>query len=208
MVLTRKKRQSNRRSLSQLDEFEQGIIFGDTVSERKENTTVNEGTVDKFFTVGTSGKKVLCNENTVKVKTLERCRNEKIDKEMSSMVDTVEYRVRNAILTAIDSIVAAKTDLAIRSVNLSSERDATSVIATSQSNEEIGSRDIFENASENKLVHHISNLNDETRNNIPDEVSELSVRKHALTGNHTLITWWHDKQPKQIKSPCSLPGAF
>ena len=33
----------------------------------------------------------------------------------------------------------------------------------------------FDNASENNNVLLISNVNDETRNNIPDEVSELSV---------------------------------
>ena len=33
----------------------------------------------------------------------------------------------------------------------------------------------FEKASENNNVLHISNVNDETRNNIPDELSELSV---------------------------------
>ena len=42
------------------------------------------------------------------VKTLERCFNEKIDREMSNIVDTAEDRIQNAILTAIDGIVAPK----------------------------------------------------------------------------------------------------
>ena len=33
----------------------------------------------------------------------------------------------------------------------------------------------FENAYENNNVSHVSNMNDENRNNIQDEVSELSV---------------------------------
>ena len=43
-----------------------------------------------------------------------------IDREMTNIVDTVEDRTQNAILTAIDSIVAPKTELAIRSINTSS----------------------------------------------------------------------------------------
>ena len=54
MVSTRKKRQSNRRLLSQLDDFDQDMIIGNAVSERQENVVVNEGTNDRNFTVGTS----------------------------------------------------------------------------------------------------------------------------------------------------------
>ena len=39
---------------------------------------------------------------------------------MSNIVDTVDDRIENAILTAIDSIVAPKIELAIRSMNTSS----------------------------------------------------------------------------------------
>ena len=46
MVSTPKKRQSNRRLLSQLDDFDQDMIIGNAVSERHENIAVNEGTSD------------------------------------------------------------------------------------------------------------------------------------------------------------------
>ena len=54
MVSTRKKRQSNRRLLSQLDDFDQDMIIGNAASERQENTVANEDTNDRDFTVGTS----------------------------------------------------------------------------------------------------------------------------------------------------------
>ena len=54
MVSTRKKRQSNKRLLSQLDDFDQNVIIGNTASERQENVVVNEGINDQDFTVGTS----------------------------------------------------------------------------------------------------------------------------------------------------------
>ena len=39
---------------------------------------------------------------------------------MSNFVETVEDRIQNAILTALDSIVAPKIELAIWSINSSS----------------------------------------------------------------------------------------
>ena len=54
MVSTRKKKQSNRRLLSQLDDFDQDMIIGNITSERQENIVVDEGTNDRDFTVGTS----------------------------------------------------------------------------------------------------------------------------------------------------------
>ena len=84
------------------------MIIGNAVSERQENAVVSKSTNDRDFSVSTSGNNTAVNESTVNVKTSERCFNERIDKEMSNIVDTVEDKIRNAILTAIDNIVAPK----------------------------------------------------------------------------------------------------
>ena len=94
---------------------------------------------------------------------------------MSSIVDKVKDRIQNAILTAIDSIVAPKTELAIRSAGASSGQDATSVTANSELGEHIGITAPLENLSERNNTLHVLSTNDETQNNIPDELSELSV---------------------------------
>ena len=67
MVSTRKKKQSNRRFLSQLDDFYQDMTIGNAVSERQQNTVANESTNDRDFTVGVSsnsavvyGKQRMC----------------------------------------------------------------------------------------------------------------------------------------------------
>ena len=138
MVSTHKKRQSNRRLLSQLNNFDQDIVIGNAMNNRQENTTVNEGTVDQEFTVGNSNSSPAVNENVVNAKTLESCFIERIDKEMGNIVDTVEDKIQNATLTTIDSIVAPKIELAVRSKNASSGRDATSVMASSKRGEQIG----------------------------------------------------------------------
>ena len=87
----------------------------------------------------------------------------------------MQSRIQNAILTAIHNIVAPKIELAIRSINASSGRDATSVTANSECGEFVRINASLENASGNNNTLGVSNVNDETRHNLPDEVSELSV---------------------------------
>ena len=190
MVFTRKKRQSNKRLLSQLDYFDQDVIIGNTASERQENVAVNEGINDQDFTVGTSNVSSTINENVLNVKTLERCFNERIDREMENIVETVEDRIQSAILTAIENIVGPKIELAIRSINASSGRDATSVSANSERREHVGINASFENPSRNNDTLDSSNVNDETRRDNPDEVSDFPVPvTHFDRQAHTLITW-------------------
>ena len=90
----------------------------------------------------------MTNENTVNVKTLEKSFDERIDREMSNIVDTVEDTIQNAILNGIDSFVAPKNELAIRSINASSGRDVTSVTANSECGKQTGITAPFENVSE------------------------------------------------------------
>ena len=88
MVHTRKKKQSNRRLLKQLEDFDHDVVISNTASERQGNIVVNESTNGRDFTVGTSCKNTVINEIMVNVKALERCFNERIDREMSKIVDT------------------------------------------------------------------------------------------------------------------------
>ena len=186
MVSTRKKRQWNRRLLSQLGDIDQDMIIDNAVSERQQNIVVKEGTNDQDFTVGTSSNNPVVNGNAMNAKTLERCFNERIDREMSNIVDTVEDRMQNAILTAIDNIVDSKIELTIRSISASSGRDVTSVSANSESREHVVINTSFENASGSNNTLHVSKVNDETRHNIPDEVKELSVPEtHFDRKTHT-----------------------
>ena len=216
MVSTRKKRQSNRRLISQLDDFDQDMIIGNAFSERQENTLVDEGTNDRDFTVGTSSNDPIVNANAMSVKTLERCFNERIDREMSNIVDKVEYSIQNAILTTIDNIVTPKIELAIRSIYASSGRDVTSVSANSERRERVGINASFENASRNNDTLDVSNVNDETRHNIPDEVSELSVPEthfdrqvhthHMVTGQTAQTNQFPEFLTGRILTPRNPPS--
>ena len=106
MVSIRKMRQSNRRFLSQLDDFNRDVIFGNAVRDRQRNAKVIEGTADQEFTANISGSNLATNENLVNVKTLERCFNERMGKKrMGKIIDTAEDRIQNAILAAIKGII-------------------------------------------------------------------------------------------------------
>ena len=145
------------------------------MSDKQENDTVNEGTGDQEFTVGNLEKNLTADEKVVQVKTLERCFNEMIDREMNNLVDAVEVKVQNTSLTAIDNFATPKIELAIRSIHASFGQDATSVTANSERGEHIGITALFENILERNITLHMLNVNDETRNNNPGEASELSV---------------------------------
>ena len=93
MVSTCKKRHSKRRLFSELDDFNQDFIVGNTMSDRQENATVKEVTADQAFTNNKSGSNSAIIEILASVKTLERCINERIDKQMGNFVDTAEDRI-------------------------------------------------------------------------------------------------------------------
>ena len=72
---------------------------------------------------------------------------------------------------------APEIESAIISLNASFGRDTTSVKANSERGEHIRNTAPFEKATGNNIVLGKSNVNDETRNKIPNEVSDLSVQE-------------------------------
>ena len=112
VAFTGQKKQSNKRFFSQLDDFDQEIV-----NSNAENVNVAfiEGPVDQEFTVNNTGTNLTTNENLVIVQTLESSFNERINREMGNIVDTVEDTIQNAILTAIGCKLTPKVALAVRS---------------------------------------------------------------------------------------------
>ena len=99
---------------------------------------------------------------------------------MCEIVDTVEDRIQNAILPAIGSIITPKIEIAVRSRNKYSGRDATSVTANSESGKAQGLLPVMKTHPEKINTLSVLNTNDESQNNISDEVSELSVAGIAV----------------------------
>ena len=105
---------------------------------------------------------------------------------MGKKIDTVEDRIHNAILTAIDNFITPKNKLAVKSIDASSGRDAASVAVNLEQGERIGNNASFENLSERNNTFHELNVKDRARGSTPDEVSELSVPEaHFDKQSHT-----------------------
>ena len=117
------------------------------MSDWQENATVKINTADQEIAVANFDCNPAANENLVIEKILERCFIEKIDRELGEIVDTVEDRSQNAILTAISSIITPKIEIASKSINACSERDETSVMSNSEREEHIRVNAPFENIS-------------------------------------------------------------
>ena len=74
--------------------------------------------------------------------------------------------------------------------------------ANSERRERVGINAFFEIASKNNDTLDVSNVNDETRHNIADEVSELSVPKthfdrQAQTHHNTAPYYGHNMEKQQ-----------
>ena len=113
---------------------------------------------------------------------------DKIGEEMGNIVDTVEDRIQNSFLTAIDDIIIPRIELAVGSINAFSGQDTASVTAKLERGKYIGITASFENISERNKTFHKINSDEETGGNIPDEADEFPVPRTHLTGSHTLIT--------------------
>ena len=135
---------------------------------------------------------------------------------MSNIIDAVEDRIQNAILTAIDNIVAPRIELAIRSINASSGRDVTSVSANSERREHVGINASFGNASGNNDTLGVSNAIHETRHNIPDGVSDMSLPEthfdqqpqthHMVTGQTAQTNQFTEFLTGRILTPRNPPS--
>ena len=67
MVTTRKKSRSNRKFLSQLDNFDTHNFIGNAVTDRQEDVVVNEGTVDQELTVNDTSSNLAAKGKLVNV---------------------------------------------------------------------------------------------------------------------------------------------
>ena len=95
------------------------------------------------------------------VPTLERNLTGSITKEMSNVIETVEDRIQNAILTAMDPVITPRIELAVNLMNTFSARD-WSVTANSEYGEEVWISAPYGNVSERKSTFRELNITNET----------------------------------------------
>ena len=113
--------------------------------------------------------------------------------ELSDVVETVEEKIRNSVLTAIEIIITPRIELAIRSMNATSGWNTASVTSISERGEQTMINASFENLSARYFAFQEIKNTDRIRGyNFDDNVSFCSQGR-ILTGNHTVITQWQEK---------------
>ena len=90
MISTQKRRQQNRRLLSQFDDFDQGVITDEAENRGRQSLVGNNGPIDRESTVDSNDGVPETNENKVNVQKLERSLTDRIDRELKNIADTVE----------------------------------------------------------------------------------------------------------------------
>ena len=157
MVSTRKKKQSDGRFYSQLDDIDQDVNISSALGSGQQNVVVYESTVVQEVTIDITGSNLAANDNPVNIQILERRFNERIVEQMGNIVDTVKDRIQSPIPTTIDDTNTPRIELAVRSKNAPCGRDATSVTANWEYEERVGITASFENVSEKNSTLHVMN---------------------------------------------------
>ena len=90
---------------------------------------------------------------------------------MGDIVDTLEKRIQNGNLTAIEKIITPRFELRVRSINVCFGWDFASVTANSEPRDHTEITALSENVFARSNPFLELNAKDETRGNIPDKVS-------------------------------------
>ena len=111
-VSTRKKKSQHKRQISQLNETLNDFVIGNNTSAGAiGNETLQlqkNGSSNNFWRV-TVGENSACQNQVIENNT-----DDKIRKAVDTATMTVENRVRDAILTAMDNVVFPRVEMAVR----------------------------------------------------------------------------------------------
>ena len=114
MVPTRKKKSQQKRQFSQLDETFNDLAIGNSV-----NVNVWDSEILEQQTDGQCNDSERVNNSLCQNQVMENKIGNQITREVSSAVMTVENRLHDAILTAIDNVVIPRVEMAVKSTTSS-----------------------------------------------------------------------------------------
>ena len=131
----------------------------------------------------------------------------KVQSEIDSVLTTVESRIQDAALLAIENLVIPRVELATKSINASSGRSVYGIVLDPDRKDFSGNTESLKMAASSSINSH-KDLNriDETRGNITIEGSDLLVNEknfdrqththHSLTFFPSLSIIYSIKQPQ------------
>ena len=120
MVSTRKKKQQNKRLFSQLSERDTDFMVGQS-NDDVQNENINSAT-HRGRCSDNSNSLTQVNYSQVDMHTLEKNIVCKVRNEVDNVMTTVETRVQDVVLTAIENLMIPRVKLAMKSTNASSGR--------------------------------------------------------------------------------------
>ena len=121
------------------------------ISEKRKLEII-DSLADQIFTTNNIDGVASISDNAIDVQTLERSVSDWNAREMSNIVETVEDRIQNDILAAIDSIITRRIELAVSSMNGLSRQDAASVAECSDCGKQSRLTASFENVFNGKNI--------------------------------------------------------
>ena len=192
MVSTRKKKQQNKRFFSQLSErvTDFGLSNHDVQNENIDSVTHRGTSSDNTNNV------TQVNYPQVDMNTVEDNFVSKVRSEVDNVLTTVETRVQDAVLTAIENLVIPRVESAMKSTNEYSGRsfDSNALVAglrifsgTVEGLQMTASSRISSRTDSNKI--------DETCGSITVEEGDLEVNEKIIDrqshAHHTHRSWWN-----------------
>ena len=121
------------------------------------------------------------NKSQVDMHTLEENIVSKVGSEMDRVMTTVETRVQDAVMTAIENLVIPRVELEIKSVNASSGHGLGSFVFDHGHRDSPGSIEGLRMTASSRINSHTDlNRIDETRGNITVEGGDLLVDERNI----------------------------
>ena len=126
MEFTQKKKQQHKRQLSQLNDTLNGFVIGNNINvSAVEDENLEPQTNSRFQNFG---RVTLREDSACQGLVFENNIDDKIRKAVDDAVNTVEYRMLDAILTAMDNVVVLRIEVVVRSITQSSGRALISIV--------------------------------------------------------------------------------
>ena len=174
MVYTRKKRQQNKRLFSQLSEFDTKFMVEQNNHESQTGNKVNVARGD--IPLNNANNPTQFSGSQVDMYRLEKNIVNDVRREVDSVMTTVEKRVHDAVLTAIESLVIPRIELAMKSVNASSVSGVDSVVLDPDPREFSAYIEGLQFTTSSRInLHTDFNRIEETHGNITVEGGDLTV---------------------------------
>ena len=120
MVPTRNKKQQSKKLLSQLNESDPDFMIGQSNHEFQTESRANAA--DGNISSNDTNNPTQVSFSQVDTHTIEKTIVNKVGSEVNSVMTTVETRVQDAVLTAVEDLVILRVEQAMKSVTASTGR--------------------------------------------------------------------------------------